>query len=167
MKRPVTSREQRNRGFVGVGGLAVILTVAPASGMSDQKGSFLESLSTTETHAASASVESPAVVAALSGKGRHAEEGGLYDPSVVYSGIFESKQIYKIVVGPETWAGSRRPARIQQVTCRDARTALERKGSWTGPLNADGACGSGEPTDWALGNFLNFQAGLEDAESDR
>lgn len=158
MKRPATSRTQRNRNFVGVGALTLILTVAPTSSISASAiGSFR----------AGASGESPAVVAALSDKGLDAEKSGLYDPSVVYSGMFESERIYRIVAGPETWVGSRRPARSKDITCRDARTSLERKGSWTGPLNADGACGSGEPTDWALGNFLNFQTGLEDAESDR
>lgn len=146
MNRPLTNGGQRDRGFVAAGGLAVILTLCLASSMTDQRWNLPHWLSATEAHA---------------------EEAGSYDATVVYSGMFESEQIYKIVLGPGTWAGSRRPARSKEVTCRDARTALERKGWWTGPLNADGACGSGEPSDWALGNFLNFQTGLEDAESDR
>jgi hypothetical protein len=42
---------------------------------------------------------------------------------------------------------------------------LERNGAWTGQLNANGTCGSGEPTEWAMGNFLNFQAGLYEEDA--
>lgn len=97
----------------------------------------------------------------------NADRRVVYDPEEIYAGVYAPDQLYRVVLGSERWAGSRRPARVREVTCRDARHALERNGFWTGPLDPDGSCGAGEPTDWATGNFLNYQADLQDENSDR
>ena len=144
-------------------GLVALLATSHASGSSAQAADLPYHLRATPGQAWNP-VDRLAV-RTVSDKGRQSDQHGSYDPSVVYPGIYESDQVYKMLAGPQTWAGSRRPARVQHVTCRDARTALERKGLWNGALNAAGDCRSGEPTDWAIGNFLNFQAGLEDGES--
>lgn len=89
-------------------------------------------------------------------------QAGDYDSDTIYAGVHDPNRIYRVVLGSDRWAGARHPARVRDVTCRDARNALERRGAWTGQLNANGTCGSGEPTDWATGNFLNFQADLDD-----
>lgn len=93
-----------------------------------------------------------------------AEPRRSYTPTEVYEGVFEPNRLYKVVHALGSWGGSPRPARVRDVTCRDARTALERQGLWNGALTAAGACGSGEPTEWAAGNFLNFQAARQDEE---
>ncbi|MFZ5876901.1 MAG: hypothetical protein ACOYXU_10905 [Nitrospirota bacterium] len=76
--------------------------------------------------------------------------------------MFESARIYHITHHTEGWAGSKRPALLNQITCREARTALQERGFWRGPLSVTGGCGSGEPTEWATGNFLNFQSNRHD-----
>src|SRR3990172_4163837 len=144
-------------------GLAALLATSHASGSSAQAADLPHHLRATPGQAWNP-VDRLAV-RTVSDKGRQSDQRGSYDPSVVYPGIYETDQVYKMLAGPQTWAGSRRPSRVQHVTCRDARTALERNGLWNGALDADGDCRSGEPTDWAIGNFLNFQAGLEDGES--
>ena len=95
-----------------------------------------------------------------------AEPEKRYTPAAVYEGVFEPNRLYKVIHGSGSWGASPRPSRVRDVTCRDARTGLERDGYWKGALISTGACGSGEPTEWATGNFLNFQAAHQDDESD-
>jgi hypothetical protein len=94
-----------------------------------------------------------------------AEPRRSYTPTAVYEGVFEPNRLYKVVHGSGSWGGSPRPSRVRDVTCRNARTALEHEGFWKGALISTGACGSGEPTEWATGNFLNFQAGLYEKDA--
>ena len=145
-------------------GLAVLLATSHASGSSAQAADLPQHLRATEARVWV--FGDRVAVRTVSDKDRQSDKHGSYDPSVVYPGIYESERMYKVLAGPQAWAGNRHPERVGQVRCRDARTALERNGSWSGMLNADGECGSGEPTDWATGNFLNFRAGIEDGESD-
>jgi len=89
---------------------------------------------------------------------------GSYDPSRVYVGFHESQRVYKLVQGPQTWKLHQRPAIVRDVTCREARQALEQEGLWTGRLANDGSCRTGDETQWASGNYLNFQAGPDASE---
>jgi hypothetical protein len=108
----------------------------------------------------------PYSVTRVASDSEHTPDHAGYNPEEVYPGMFESARLYKVVLHTQGWAGSRRPARVNQITCRDARTALEKRGFWRGQLSVTGVCGSGEPTEWATGNFLNFQASRHHEESD-
>jgi hypothetical protein len=89
-----------------------------------------------------------------------------YTATATYEGVFEPNRLYKILHSSGSWGGSPRPSLVRDVTCRAARTALEQDGSWKGALMSTGDCGAGEPTEWATGNYLNFQAERQDKESD-
>lgn len=83
-----------------------------------------------------------------------------YDASIAYEGIFNSSRLYKVPSGTEHVVGSRRPALLKDVVCAEARKVLDRKGQWVGNLDERGRCGpSPEPSQWAVGNFLNYQSG--------
>jgi hypothetical protein len=91
---------------------------------------------------------------------------GSYDPSEVYKGSHEPQRVYQLVQGPQTWKPNRRPTLVREVTCRDARRALEQQGVRTGWLTQNGSCKSGDDTQWATGNYLNFQAGPQATDAD-
>lgn len=85
----------------------------------------------------------------------------LYIPSITYPGIYETNRLYRMSFDSTSWVGSKHPAFLKEVTCSDARKRLSQSGSWTGLLMKDGACGmNSEPSEWALGNLLNYQAGI-------
>jgi hypothetical protein len=85
------------------------------------------------------------------------DQRDVYDPSEVYQGAYDTDRIYRVVLGPQTWRVNPRPERLRDVTCREARTALSQVGTWYGRILQDGSCVSGDETNWAMGNFLNFQ----------
>lgn len=95
-----------------------------------------------------------------------AEPRRSYTATATYEGVFDSNRLYKVLHSSGSWGGSPRPSLVRDVVCRDARTALERDGSWKGALMSTGACGVGEPTEWATGNYLNFQAERQNEKSD-
>ena len=93
------------------------------------------------------------------GKAISEEDKILYNPEVVYPGIYEAKRLYYKGHESDVWKGMLKPAFLKDVTCTDAKKALSISGSWNGHLNKNGSCGTkAEPTDWAVGNYLNFQA---------
>jgi hypothetical protein len=85
------------------------------------------------------------------------DQSDVYDPEKVYQGAYEPQRIYRVVLGPQTWRANQRPEQLRDVTCREARTALSQVGTWYGRITEDGSCVSGDETNWAMGNFLNFQ----------
>jgi hypothetical protein len=89
---------------------------------------------------------------------------GSYDPSRVYTGAHEPQRIYKLDQSAGMWRVIQRPALLREVSCRDARHALEQDGVWTGWLASDGACRVADDTRWATGNYLNFQAGPQTSD---
>ena len=95
-----------------------------------------------------------------------AEGDASYNANKVYAGVFEPRRIYKKNFGSDFWTGSRKPAFIEAVFCSEARAMLSKAGHWKGRLRADGSCGgsreSNEPVDWAVGNFLNYEATPEE-----
>jgi hypothetical protein len=103
-------------------------------------------------------------------EGRRISDGnahrGAYDPGKIYTGAYEPQRIYKLVQGPQEWRPNRRPMLLREVTCRDARRALEDKGTWTGRLAQDGSCRTGDETEFATGNYMNFQEGPRATDND-
>lgn len=84
-----------------------------------------------------------------------------YDPAVKYEGIYKSDQLYRRNPDSGGWVGSAHPSHLKQVGCSEAKNSLNEKGSWKGHLNKNGSCGTtAEPADWALGNLLNYEDGL-------
>jgi hypothetical protein len=83
-------------------------------------------------------------------------QAGDYDPDTTYTGVHDPKRIYRVVLGVQTWRANLRPERLRDVSCSEAKLALERKGTWFGRITAKGDCVNGDPTDWATGNYLNF-----------
>jgi hypothetical protein len=127
-------------------------------------GSMLTPLSPTSSQAGERGLRQVAVTMAANQAGPSVIRVGSYDPSRVYKGAHETQRVYKLVQGPRTWKPSRRPALLREVTCSDARRTLERQGVWTGRLAKDGACRSGDDTQWATGNYLNFEAGPQSSD---
>jgi hypothetical protein len=84
--------------------------------------------------------------------------GTQYNPMVSYPGDFEADQIYRKNLSTGAWKSRSRPAHLKDVSCFEAKSQLSERGLWKGNLNQDGSCGgSAEASDWAVGNFLNFQ----------
>ncbi len=148
-------RNQRVSGAIRLGVIAVAIVLA-----SDPVG-----LRSDEAQAAAEKRADQPAARTVSNQDR-ASDDGAYHPEETYQGVYAPSQLYRIVFGTDTWAGSRRPARVNQITCRDARTALEQRGFWRGQLSVTGACESGEPTEWATGNFLNFQTNRHHEDTD-
>lgn len=80
----------------------------------------------------------------------------VYQPGKVYAGTYESDRLYYRY--PKSfWRYNAHPALfVREITCYQARVALERFGFWTGALNRDGSCADGDPRLWASGNYINF-----------
>ena len=79
-----------------------------------------------------------------------------YNPDTVYQGGHDTKRLYRVVLGLQTWRANVRPERVRDVSCRQARLALEQSGTWFGRIMQNGDCTDGDPTNWATGNYLNF-----------
>lgn len=94
-----------------------------------------------------------------SGKAISEEDKILYNPEVAYPGVYEANRLYYKGHGSDLWKGMSKPAFLKDVTCTDAKRTLSISGSWNGHLNKNGSCGTkAEPTERAVGNYLNFQA---------
>ena len=86
-----------------------------------------------------------------------------YNPNAVYTGTYVPELVYNKNSGASVWIRVTRLDRLRFISCDSALTGLRREGTWQGHLNADGSCGSSsEPSDWALGNWLNYRDSLPD-----
>jgi hypothetical protein len=104
-----------------------------------------------------------AAVAAAEQTGQGSPGQGIaaYNPSAVYTGAYVNELIYYRNPGAAGWTRVTRPDSLQHVSCWDAQRHLRREGTWQGHLNPDGSCGpTSEPSDWAIGNWLNYQESL-------
>ncbi|GFO66840.1 hypothetical protein GMLC_04190 [Geomonas limicola] len=83
----------------------------------------------------------------------------VYHPSASYPGPYRVDVVYMRARDIDPWApgiAGRFPA---VVTCPDALQKLRSTGYWSGHLKKGGACGTPyEPSSWALGNRLNYDA---------
>jgi len=83
----------------------------------------------------------------------------VYHPGASYPGPYLPDVVYLRARDTDPWApgiAGRFPA---AVTCPDALQKLKTTGYWSGHLKKGGACGTPyEPSSWALGNRLNFDA---------
>lgn len=81
-----------------------------------------------------------------------------YNPSVIYSGSHGINVIYYHNSRNPVWrVGINKD--LNNLTCRFAQDSLRRTGLWMGHLLPDGSCGdTAEPVEWAVGNWMNFNA---------
>ena len=79
-----------------------------------------------------------------------------YNPSVVYSGQFNSNAVYfHNRRNPVWYLGIKQE--LVAIKCRAAQESFMRTGRWGGHFEPDSSCGgTSEPTEWAVGNWLNF-----------
>jgi hypothetical protein len=79
-----------------------------------------------------------------------------YNPSVVYSGQFRSNAVYfHNRRNPVWYLGIKQE--LDVIKCREAQESFMRTGRWGGHFELDSSCGgTSEPTEWAVGNWLNF-----------
>jgi hypothetical protein len=90
-----------------------------------------------------------------------------YNPTVTYPGIYLTDQLFRKNLGNGDWVGSSFVPHLSNVTCSKAKAQLSEHGLWKGNLNRDGSCGSNaEPTDWAMGNLLNYQSTLNNNDEE-
>ncbi|HTP05653.1 MAG TPA: hypothetical protein VMM54_10945 [Nitrospirota bacterium] len=106
------------------------------------------------------------VAAANEPTGRGGTPGivGPYNPAKQYAGSATSKGLFFKNPGSVYW---QRVADdyLKRVKCPDAIDHLRRTGLWKGHLGQDGSCGPlDEPSDWAVGNRLNYEEMLSGEE---
>ena len=88
-----------------------------------------------------------------------------YNPTTEYNGAYESDFIYYKNPGASVWLRVTNLDRLRHISCPDALRSLNKQGTWRGHLNPDGSCGpTSEPSDWALGNWLNYRDSLPDTD---
>lgn len=82
-----------------------------------------------------------------------------YNPAQVYKGSYGTNALYYRNPGSNQWKfGFGKSSFNEWVECRDALKQLGESGLWKGHLKPDGSCGSvAEPSEWALGNRLNYE----------
>jgi hypothetical protein len=91
--------------------------------------------------------------------------GNGYDPHASYQGVYEKDRVYRKRAGSELWFGVKKPSKVYTVKCSSAAHSLGTQGTWIGNLREDGSCGSSaEPGEWAVGNYLNFNAAPDSGE---
>lgn len=82
--------------------------------------------------------------------------GSGYNPRTIYAGPFQDQVLYYRNPGSTLWQQGFEKE-LHAVTCRSAVNSFRTSGTWQGQLKADGSCaGPGEPSEWALGNRLNY-----------
>ena len=89
---------------------------------------------------------------------------GPYNPARQYAGSYTPKALFFKNPGRIYW---QRVADnyLKRVKCPDAIDHLRRVGLWKGHLGQDGSCGPlAEPSDWAVGNRLNYEDMLSGQE---
>lgn len=98
------------------------------------------------------------------GRGGAAGRVGPFNPLQQYAGSYTPKALFFKNPGSLYW---QRVADnyLKRVKCSDAIDHLRRTGLWKGHLGQDGSCGPlDEPSDWALGNRLNYEEMLSGEE---
>jgi hypothetical protein len=89
---------------------------------------------------------------------------GPYNPAQQYAGSYTPKALFFKNPGSSYW---QRVADnyLKRVKCPDAMDHLRRAGLWKGHLSQNGSCGPrDEPSDWAVGNRLNYEDMLSGQE---
>ena len=78
-----------------------------------------------------------------------------YQPTKVYAGPYGVTTVYY----RESFRAKWRQGVSGAVTCPDALSHFKVSGFWKGHLKLDGSCGiPDEPSEWAVGNRLNYEA---------
>jgi hypothetical protein len=81
-----------------------------------------------------------------------------YDPAKVYPGRFGTDVLYYRYPN-SPWRRGMEGTYPNAVACADALKHFKKTGLWQGHFGRGGVCGApGEPTEWAVGNRLNFDA---------
>jgi hypothetical protein len=82
-----------------------------------------------------------------------------YDPNQVYRGGYGLSTVYYRQTFRAKWRLGLVGAFPKAVTCPDALSHFKVSGLWKGHIKLDGSCGPpDEPSEWALGNRLNYDA---------
>lgn len=80
-----------------------------------------------------------------------------YDPAIMYPGPYTPEQLFYRNPTGTIWIPWSKADFSRKVTCSGALKRLRKGGVWKGHLNKDGSCGPvAEPSDWAVGNWLNY-----------
>jgi hypothetical protein len=80
-----------------------------------------------------------------------------YDPAIMYPGPYTPEHLFYRNPKGTIWLPWIAGDFTKKVNCSGALKRLKRRGVWKGHLNTDGSCGPpAEPSDWAVGNWLNF-----------
>jgi hypothetical protein len=100
------------------------------------------------------------------GKGVVIRAGEQYNPLVVYDGAYKPDILFVRTQGGEFWRRMALVYRLRNVACVDAKAQLMKAGKWNGHLDLkSGACASpDEPSEWALGNRINFDEQVRQLE---
>lgn|GEM_PF-1332118 len=158
MKGHHKSNRQWNRGHYTVAstwlaGLAVVLFTVPALAIDDHT-----SFADTHIDRAAMRAETSTILVVADNSKKETTVDAPYNPMVSYPGKYEADQLYRKNLSTGAWKVRSHPAHLKDVNCFEAKAKLGERGLWKGNLNQDGSCeGSGEASDWAVGNFLNFQ----------
>jgi len=81
----------------------------------------------------------------------------VYNPSQVYTGSYEPDIVYYRPSQKTFWRRGLNDTFPANVSCPGALKSLSRSGLWKGHFRPDGSCGpTDEPSEWAVGNRLNF-----------
>jgi hypothetical protein len=101
------------------------------------------------------------LAAALCGGGTAASAAGAgYHPAQTYPGPYVPNVVYYRNCSTCPWQRGLSGLYSQGVKCSDALRNLGRTGRWWGHFKQDGSCGPiGEPSEFALGNRLNYESG--------
>jgi hypothetical protein len=82
-----------------------------------------------------------------------------YNPAQTYPGPFVPTMLYIRHSPSGPWHRGLTGLFSKGVSCPDALSNFRRSGLWQGHLKQDGSCGPlAEPSQWALGNRLNYGA---------
>ncbi len=80
-----------------------------------------------------------------------------YHAGYSYQGPFKTKEVFIRGEGKVIWYLSSQFNKIDQITCREASSALRNEGTWIGNLDDNGQClDPGEAPEWTSGNYLNY-----------
>jgi len=99
-------------------------------------------------------------------KGAVVKPGAAYNPKIDYAGDYRPMIVFFRNSSNDNWHRRPRLDRLRRITCQDALDALNKTGLWRGDLNLDGSCHGTpgiESPEWALGNRLNYDEGLQNS----
>jgi hypothetical protein len=96
-----------------------------------------------------------------------AANGNGYNPQVTYSGDYKSTLLFFRFTKNDGWRRLPHMDRLRSISCQDALNHLNSEGKWQGSLNPDGSCGTSsiESPQWAIGNLLNYDESLGQAQN--